>query len=159
MHSWHDKPDLSQVPAIGVAVNECILSKNKDKDGDQTIAVQPTNAPCIDHNGETLHHLPTPNSEGPDAFQYVNLEIPSERIAVGAKEKERGRQARERLFERWSPKWRPTRDALDTTHRVTILINVISYRKQEVRKTCRSFYESAALSRSYLGSSTTCERW
>jgi hypothetical protein len=80
MHSWYDKPDLSQVPAIGVAVNECILSKDKDKDGDQTIAVQPTNAPCIDHNGDTLHYLPTPNGEGPDAFQFVNFAILSERM-------------------------------------------------------------------------------
>ena len=80
MHSWYDKPDLSQVPAIGVTINECILSKNKDKDGDKTIAVQPTNAPCIDHNGDTLHYLPTPNGEGSDAFQYVNFDILSERM-------------------------------------------------------------------------------
>jgi hypothetical protein len=80
MHSWYAKLDLSQIPAIGVVVNECILSKNKDKDGDQIIAVQPTNAPCIDHYGDILHYLPTPNGEGPNAFQYVNFDILSERI-------------------------------------------------------------------------------
>ena len=78
-HSWYQGPDVSQVPAIGIAVNECVLSKDKDKDGDQFIAVQPTNAPCIDHHGDTLHYLPTPNGDGPNAFQYVNFEILSER--------------------------------------------------------------------------------
>jgi len=78
MHSWYNKPDVSQVSPIGVAVAECLSRRAKDKDGDAVIAVQPTNALCIDHSGSKLHYLPTPNEEGPNAFQFVNFEIESE---------------------------------------------------------------------------------
>jgi hypothetical protein len=78
-HSRLSSPDLSQIPAIGTGVNECVMDKDRDSGGDRVVAIQPTNAPCLSNNGRTLHLLPTPNGNGPNAFAYVNFEILSER--------------------------------------------------------------------------------
>jgi len=47
-------------------------------DGSRIIAMQPTPAPCIYNNGQTLQYLPEPN--GPSLFTYVIFEIISERV-------------------------------------------------------------------------------
>jgi hypothetical protein len=47
-------------------------------DGSPIIAVQPTPAPCIYNNGQTLQYLPEPN--GPRLFTYVSFEIISETV-------------------------------------------------------------------------------
>lgn len=70
-------PDLSQVPEVGVRINQCLLSKTPD-DGDPVIAIQPTPDPCITQNGNTLHYSLAPN--GPVLFTYVNFDIISERM-------------------------------------------------------------------------------
>jgi hypothetical protein len=70
-------PDLSQVPEVGVKINQCLLSKTPDVDGDPVIAVQPTPEPCMTQNGNTLRYEPTPNA---GAFNYVNFDIVSERL-------------------------------------------------------------------------------
>jgi hypothetical protein len=70
-------PDLSQVPELGLRINQCVLSKTPDHDGDPVIAIQPTPEPCMTQNGNTLHYLPTPNAA---TFAYVNFDIVSERM-------------------------------------------------------------------------------
>jgi hypothetical protein len=70
-------PDLSQVPQVGRLINQCILSKTPDPDGDPVIAVQPTPEPCMTQNGNTLHYSLAPNAA---AFAYVNFDIVSERL-------------------------------------------------------------------------------
>jgi len=60
-------------------------------------------------------------------------------------------QARYRLLKHWSPVWWPTRDTLNTGHRVASRRNIISYWKQTVLRTGRSLYESAALPLISLG--------
>jgi hypothetical protein len=75
--SYHD-PDLSQVPQVGTPILKCILdTKNPMHDGSLAIAVQPTDAPCMDLNGDTLHYTLHPNSSVD--FSYVNFDIISER--------------------------------------------------------------------------------
>lgn len=71
-------PDLSQVPEVGRAINQCVLSKTPDPDGDPVIAIQPTPEPCMMQNGNTLHYSLAPN--GPVLFTYVNFDIVSERM-------------------------------------------------------------------------------
>lgn len=73
-------PDLSQVPDVGQSINQCVLSKTPDVDGDPVIAIQPTPDPCMMQNGNTLHYSPSPN--GPALFNYVNFDIMSERLEV-----------------------------------------------------------------------------
>jgi hypothetical protein len=70
-------PDLSQVPEVGVRINQCVISKTPDHDGDPVIAVQPTPEPCMMQNGNTLHYEPSPNAA---TFTYVNFDIVSERM-------------------------------------------------------------------------------
>jgi hypothetical protein len=71
-------PDLSQVPEVGRPINQCVLSKTPDHDGDPVITIQPTPEPCMMQNGNTLHYEPSPN--GPVVFTYVNFDIVSERM-------------------------------------------------------------------------------
>jgi hypothetical protein len=71
----HDA-DLSQVPEVGLRINQCVLS-TPDKEGAPVIAIQPTPEPCMMQNGNTLSYAPSPN--GPTAFAYVNFEIISEK--------------------------------------------------------------------------------
>lgn len=47
LHISYSNPDLSQVPLVGVPTRACLFNKNRDKDGDLVIAVQPTPEPCI----------------------------------------------------------------------------------------------------------------
>jgi hypothetical protein len=70
-------PDLSQVPEVGVKINQCIISKTPDSDGDPVVAVQPTPEPCMTQHGNTLHYELTPNTA---TFTYVNFDIVSERM-------------------------------------------------------------------------------
>jgi hypothetical protein len=72
----HDA-DLGQVPEVGLRINQCVLSKTLDNDGDPIIATQPTPEPCMMQNGNTLHYEPSPN--GPILFAYVNFDITSEK--------------------------------------------------------------------------------
>jgi hypothetical protein len=72
-------PDLSQVPEVGRSINQCVLSKTPDVDGDPVIAVQPTPEPCMMQNGNTLYYKPSPNAA---TFTYVNFDIVSERMAT-----------------------------------------------------------------------------
>ena len=71
-------PDLSQVPEVGLRINQCVLSKTPDPEGDPVIAIQPTPEPCMMQNGNTLHYSLAPN--GPALFTYVNFDIVSERM-------------------------------------------------------------------------------
>jgi hypothetical protein len=64
------------VPEVGLRINQCVLSKTPDHDGDPVIAIQPTPEPCMMQNGNTLHYLPSPNAA---TFTYVNFDIVSER--------------------------------------------------------------------------------
>jgi hypothetical protein len=73
--SYPNGPDLSQVPEVGVRINQCLLSKKTDHDGDPVIAIQPTPDPCITQNGNTLHYEMSPNTA---TFTYVNFDIISE---------------------------------------------------------------------------------
>jgi len=73
-------PDLSQVPDVGLPINQCVLSKTPDHDGDPVIAIQPTPEPCMMQNGNMLHYEPSPN--GPILFAYVNFDIVSERLGA-----------------------------------------------------------------------------
>lgn len=70
-------PDLSQVPEVGLRINQCLLSKTPDHDGDPVIAIQPTPEPCMMQNGNTLHYEISPNVA---TFTYVNFDIVSERV-------------------------------------------------------------------------------
>lgn len=72
--------DLSQVPEVGLRINQCVLSKTPDNDG-PVIAAQPTPEPCMMQNGNTLHYEPSPN--GPILFAYVNFDIVSELQEAG----------------------------------------------------------------------------
>ncbi len=77
-HFSYSHPDLSQVPPIGVPVPACVMDKERDHDGDLVIAIQPTPAPCISRNGDTLHYELSPN--GPMFFTYVNFDIITEKV-------------------------------------------------------------------------------
>jgi V8-like Glu-specific endopeptidase len=76
LHSSYSNPDLSQVPSAGVPIRACLFDKNRDKDGDLVIAVQPTPEPCMARIGNVLRYEPSPN--GPALFTYVTFEISSE---------------------------------------------------------------------------------
>jgi len=76
---YPNQPDLSQVPGVGLLINQCVLSKTPDSRGDPVIAVQPTPEACMMQNGNTLRYEPSPNL---GAFTYVNFDIVSERIAT-----------------------------------------------------------------------------
>jgi len=77
-HEADHDPDLSQVPEVGTPILKCILdTKNPLHDGSLAIAVQPTDAPCMDQNGDTLHYTLHPNSSVD--FSYVNFDVISER--------------------------------------------------------------------------------
>jgi|SRR5579859_139776 len=76
LHSLYSNPDLSQVPSAGVPIRACLFNKNRDKDGDLVIAVQPTPESCMARIGNVLRYEPSPN--GPALFTYVTLEILSE---------------------------------------------------------------------------------
>lgn len=70
-------PDLSQVPEVGLRINQCVLSEKPDHYGDPVIAIQPTPEPCMTQNGTTLHYLLAPNAV---TFTYVNFDIISEQM-------------------------------------------------------------------------------
>ena len=80
LHSSHSNPDLSQVPSAGAPIRTCLFNKNRDKDGDLVIAVQPTPEPCMARIGNVLRYEPSPN--GPTLFTYVTFEILSETTAT-----------------------------------------------------------------------------
>lgn len=71
--------DLSQIPEVGAAILQCMLSEEKMSDGSPIIATQPTPAPCMVVIGNNLQYEPSPN--GPVHFTYVNFDIISEREA------------------------------------------------------------------------------
>jgi hypothetical protein len=77
--AYPNGPDLSQVPEVGLLINQCVLSKTPDSSGGPVIAVQPTPEPCMMQNGNTLQYEPSPNA---GAFTYVSFDIVSERIAT-----------------------------------------------------------------------------
>jgi hypothetical protein len=75
-HISYSNPDLSQVPSAGVPIRACLFNKNRDKNGDLIIAVQPTPEPCVARIGNVLRYEPSPN--GPALFTYVTFDILSE---------------------------------------------------------------------------------
>ncbi len=72
-HSSYSNPDLSQIPALGVAIRACLMRKEPE---DLIIAIQPTPAPCMARSGNTLQYNPSPN--GPELFTYVTFDILAE---------------------------------------------------------------------------------
>jgi S1-C subfamily serine protease len=79
---WHfsyTNPDLSQIPAVGVAIRACLMSKDRTPDGGPIIAQQPTPAPCMVRIGNVLQYEPSPNSGD---ITYVYFDILSETTAT-----------------------------------------------------------------------------
>ncbi len=68
--------DLSQIPALGTRILQCVMAE-PDQYG-PWVAIQPTPAPCMVQNGNTLQYVVAPN--GPKLFEYVNFDIISERL-------------------------------------------------------------------------------
>jgi hypothetical protein len=77
--SYPSEPDLSQIPATGVAIRQCALSKIPTHDGSPSIAIQSTPEPCMIQMGDTLRYEIAPN--GPVLFTYVNFDVVSEKLA------------------------------------------------------------------------------
>jgi hypothetical protein len=76
LHQRYSNPDLSQVPALGVAVRACLMVKHEERPDELFVAIQPTPAPCMARIGNELHYVPSPN--GPELFTYVNFDILAE---------------------------------------------------------------------------------
>ena len=74
-HIYYHDPDLSQVPALGVPIRQCALSKSPA--GLPAIAVQPLPDPCMAKIGDKLQYEPQPNSASLD---YVVFSVLSEKI-------------------------------------------------------------------------------
>jgi S1-C subfamily serine protease len=69
LHSTFSNPDLSQIPPVGVAIRACLTRED-------SIAVQPTPAPCMVRLPEDgVEYVPSPNSGD---FAYVKFDILSE---------------------------------------------------------------------------------
>jgi serine/threonine protein kinase len=75
MHSSYSNPDLSQIPAAGVAIRACLMSKDRTEDGGPIIDTQPTPAPCMARIGNVLQYEPSPNAGN---FTYVAFDILAE---------------------------------------------------------------------------------
>jgi Trypsin-like peptidase domain len=82
-HFSYLDPDLSQIPAVGVAIRECLMSKNRDRHGDLVIDTQPTPQPCMARVGSVLQYEPSPNAGD---FTYVAFDILTERIIPSAQQ-------------------------------------------------------------------------
>jgi hypothetical protein len=79
LHHYYHDPDLSQIPQVGAPILKCMLDTQRPlQDGSLAIAVQPTSAPCMDQEGDTLHYVLQPNS--PVNFSYVNFDVISEKV-------------------------------------------------------------------------------
>lgn len=75
MHSSYSNPDLSQIPAAGVAIRACLMSEDRTEDGGPIIATQPTPAPCMARIGNKLQYEPSPNAGN---STYVGFDILAE---------------------------------------------------------------------------------
>ena len=72
-------PDLAQIPAIGSHVSACVLSDHKSGNGDDVIAIQPTNRSCMYSNGSILQFWLSPNGPAENAAEWVQFDIVSEK--------------------------------------------------------------------------------
>ena len=75
MHSSYLNPDLSQIPAAGVAIRACLMSNDRLPDGGPIIAEQPTPAPCMARIGNKLQYEPSPNAGN---YTFVAFDILAE---------------------------------------------------------------------------------
>jgi hypothetical protein len=78
---YHDitHADLSQVPQVGIPILKCIIDvEHPTYDGRPVIAVQPSPAPCMTQEGDTLHYVLHPNSSVDSS--YVDFDVMSEKL-------------------------------------------------------------------------------